>query len=117
MARACCPGHFIFVCEDSVFAVYKAVWYRFLRSHTRSLDDSRDISDASHFLNTAFGGGAPYVCDDACDAEDNRAHPLQDAFAILDAVFQGVPLPAPYPACGLDPTNDSLTCDQQLVCP
>ena len=85
-------------------------------------DGGVDIADAIHLVTTLFpaggGTGAALLCDDACDANDDGQLDLADAIAALDALFGSVPvpLPAPGPNCGFDPTDDLLECDVTSGC-
>jgi len=75
-------------------------------------DSGIDIGDAITVLGILFSGGAPPGCPDACDANDDGGNDIADAIALLASLFGSptVPLPAPYPACGNDPTPDALGC-------
>ena len=79
-----------------------------------------DISDAVTILQTLFPSGAPLIlaCDAASDANDDGVRNIADAISLLTFLFdnQG-PLPAPSPACGVDPTPDTLTCVDSSACP
>lgn len=50
-------------------------------------------------------------CEDRADANDDGVVDEGDPVAVGNAVFREVPLPAPYPAPGIDPTPDDLTCE------
>ena len=59
-------------------------------------------------------------CADATDANDDGMVDISDAVSILTALFPGGPplgLPAPFAACGLDPTVDPLDCASFPPCP
>ncbi|MEM7164271.1 MAG: dockerin type I repeat-containing protein [Planctomycetota bacterium] len=78
-------------------------------------DGGTDIADAVKVLNHLFppsGTVNLVLCHDACDANDDGALNVADAVRILNALFGTVtvPLPAPYPGCGADPTADELLC-------
>jgi hypothetical protein len=52
------------------------------------------------------------ACLDAADANDDGDITCEDGKAILDFLFSGgAALPAPFGSCGLDPTPDSLGCE------
>ena len=54
-----------------------------------------------------------FDCDDALDANDDGNTTVSDAITVLTYVFQRGPEPPdPFPACGTDPTADTLTCNQ-----
>lgn len=68
------------------------------------------IADPVALLGYLFSGGS-IDCQSACDANDDGSVQLSDAIAILGSLFSGSgPLPEPFPACGTDPTPDTLTC-------
>ena len=81
-------------------------------------------------------GGDPPPCFDAADVNDNgevlisfdpdmsveeirsRLIELSDSIFLLNYVFLGGPAPNdPLLECGLDPTEDSLDCEQSLCGP
>ena len=74
---------------------------------------SANIGDAIQILAWLFipGTDAP-TCEDSSDANDDGSLNVSDAITLLDALFvSGDPLPAPYGSCGIDPTDDPLTCE------
>ncbi|MFQ5654938.1 MAG: hypothetical protein ACE5GW_09435 [Planctomycetota bacterium] len=75
-------------------------------------DAAIDISDAVALLSALFSGGTTPPCVDACDTNDDGGFDIADAVALLSALFIAgtPPPPAPYPDCGLDPTDDPLEC-------
>jgi VWA domain-containing protein len=77
-----------------------------------------DVSDAVSVLRFLFAGERQLVtCDDAADADDSGAIDASDAVFLLGALFRGGPMPSgPFPACGEDPTEDALGCDDYEVC-
>jgi hypothetical protein len=81
-------------------------------------DDGRfDISDAVTVLICKFLGIACHPCLDAFDANDDGAADITDAIYLLNWRFQNGPPPAPpFPACGLDPTEDALADCTQRRC-
>ncbi|MFN0060054.1 MAG: FG-GAP-like repeat-containing protein [Planctomycetota bacterium] len=84
-------------------------------------DDGFNIADPITVLSFLFPtGGSPTLnCLDACDGNDDGAINIADAIALLSALFGAptLPLPAPYPTCGVDPTvGDVLDCDVS-ACP
>lgn len=73
-------------------------------------DDQIDVGDAIAALSFLFQTGAP-SCESACDANDDGLFDISDPIALLSHLFiVGTPLPAPFPACGPEPTPDALTC-------
>ena len=75
------------------------------------------VSDAIRILAHLFQGDAGAVpCADAADTDDSGALDLADAIHLLSGLFLGGPPPAtPFPACGADPTQDELECEE--ACP
>ncbi len=76
-------------------------------------DGSFDISDPIYSLGALFIVGAPQAsCEDAADSNDDGAFNVADPVSALAALFvAGTPRPAlPFPACGVDPTGDGLSC-------
>jgi len=75
------------------------------------------VSDAIRILAHLFQGDVAAVpCADAADADDSGAIDLADAIHLLSGLFLGGPAPAaPFPACGADPIEDALGCEE--ACP
>lgn len=76
-------------------------------------DGSINIADPVWLLGFLFPAGTPNPlnCGDACDANDDEILNIADAVRILNALFgPTVPLPAPYPGCGSDPSGTPLPC-------
>ncbi len=72
-------------------------------------DNSVNIADAVSILAYLFAGGDELACADAADANDDGSVNIADAVTILAHLFAGAgDLPAPFGACGPDPTNDTL---------
>jgi len=84
-----------------------------------NLDSGFDISDPVAFLSSQFGGGAALGCNDAADSNDDGTLNIADAVSMLSSLFSGSgPLPAPFGACGIDPTDtDALDCANTGPCP
>ncbi|MEM7164181.1 MAG: dockerin type I repeat-containing protein [Planctomycetota bacterium] len=74
-------------------------------------DGGVNIADALYIFDILFAM-APVQCEDACDANDDGSINIADALAVLNSLFGSpiLPLPAPAPFCGCDPTVDSLDC-------
>ena len=72
------------------------------------------LTDALYLLQFGFVPGSPVPpCTDAADVDDNGAvNSLVDAqYLLLFGFVPGSPMPPPpHPACGPDPTVDSLDC-------
>jgi hypothetical protein len=80
-------------------------------------DNRQDISDAVNALNLLFLGIGATCCDDACDTNDDGRFDISDPVAFLNFLFLGgKPPELPYPACGVDPKEDLLSCGGFLPC-
>ncbi|MCA8960283.1 MAG: hypothetical protein KDC38_07205 [Planctomycetes bacterium] len=76
-------------------------------------DGAVGIDDAVFLLSHFFVYGAPTPpCLDAGDIDDGSALNIADAVALLGYLFvPGSPTPAsPFPDCGTDPGNDTISC-------
>lgn len=71
---------------------------------------SVNISDAIFTANHLFLDYPRWLCDDACDANDDGEVDLTDATYVLTYLFRGgAPPPAPGPeTCGVDESDDYL---------
>jgi hypothetical protein len=79
-------------------------------------DGAQNISDAICILDFLFGGGRT-GCVKAADTDDGGRVDLTDAIFLLNHLFVGTDAPpAPFPACGQDPTEDALGCDEHAPC-
>jgi glucose/arabinose dehydrogenase len=89
----------------------------FLRGNANA-DAAVDISDAVFILLHLFLGAAPApACEDSLDTDDTGEINVTDAVFLLDGLFKGGSSPAaPYPGCGVDPTEDTLGC-AATACP
>jgi len=83
-------------------------------------DGKVDLSDPIHFIYCAFifwDCEFGPVCVDARDADDSGRLDLTDPiFTLVHLFLGGGPIPAPYPVCGEDPTEDSHGCDRYDPC-
>ncbi|MBI4583364.1 MAG: VCBS repeat-containing protein [Planctomycetes bacterium] len=79
-------------------------------------DGSIELADAIAVLNFLFLRGEKPACAKAADANDDGRLTIGDAVITLQHLLGGRPLPAPFAACGSDPTADSLTCDSFPLC-
>lgn len=72
-------------------------------------DGKLNITDAVTILDRLFRGGEPSRCPDASDLDDDGRISITDAILLLRWLFQGGTAPAaPWPDCGVDPTDDDL---------
>ncbi len=80
-----------------------------------NLDRELNVSDAVRVLAFLFRGG-DLTCRDAADFDDDEQLVITDPIALLAYLFQGGGPPAPpYPAAGVDPTDDgALDCEAGL---
>lgn len=89
----------------------------FIRSDVNQ-DGTNDIADPIAMLAFLFSGGTLPDCADALDANDDGNTDIADAVFTLAYLFQaGDEPPAPFTACGPDPTADSLLCVEYNACP
>lgn len=76
------------------------------------------IADAITSLNALFAGAMVPGCVKACDISDDGVYGIEDPINFLNFQFlSGAPPAAPFGACGLDPTDDPLTCETFSACP
>jgi hypothetical protein len=79
-------------------------------------DGGLSITDAVRVLSALFLG-EPLGCWDSADLDDDGTGSVTDAIFLLDHLFLGGSAPpAPYPACGPDPTPDQLGCQGYPAC-
>ncbi len=83
---------------------------RFVRGDSNG-DTNIDISDAIASLGFIFSGN-PAGCHDALDPNDSGNIDISDAIFLLGYIFSATSDPlAPFPSCGVDPTDtDTLDC-------
>ncbi len=75
------------------------------------------LVDAIVALDYMFGGGPTVPCVDALDVNDDGQANIADPITLLAFGFGGgPPPPAPFPDCGVDATDDLLSCDTP-TCP
>jgi len=80
-------------------------------------DGAVDIADAVKILGYLFAT-SEVTCLDACDVNDDGSLNIADPIALLGYIFaSGDPPPAPFEACGSDPTDtDRLGCESFVAC-
>ncbi len=84
-------------------------------------DGRYTVSDGVAIAKAVFNQGSKLdlikKCMDSADADDNGQVDTADAIYLLTYLFLGGdPIPAPLGACGQDPTDDQLTCEE-FQCP
>ena len=80
-------------------------------------DGAIDLADPVSALAHLFSGGAAF-CLDAQDSNDDGSLNVADPVFTLGYLFSSGPPPlAPFVACGVDPTADSLDCAGAVTCP
>jgi PKD repeat protein len=94
----------------------------FMRADANS-DGAVDISDGVFILSYLFVGGPAPTCLDTADADDSAEAASSEGINITDAVYVlnhlflgGFSPPAPYPGCGVDPTEDVVDCAAYAAC-
>ena len=72
----------------------------------------REVTDIIILLRHVFlGDPSSLPCDDAADVDDSGHVDFNDAIYLLRHLLLGsIPIPSPFPECGLDPTQDRLGC-------
>jgi len=81
----------------------------FLRGDANE-NGSVELADAIAVLNYLFLSGKEPGCLDTADGNDDGSVDLGDGIFILFALFEGLTIPEPSPACGRDRTADALGC-------
>ena len=80
-------------------------------------DGGGNISDVVFLLSHLFQGGADPLCRKSADADDSGVVNIADAIFLLNFLFGGgQPLLPPAGDCGVDPTEDDLTCGSFPPC-
>ena len=83
-----------------------------------NVDGKVSISDAVWILNEGFRMGPASPCQKAADANDDGTvdYIVDAAFIVMYLFESGSVPPAPFGACGVDPTADSLSCESFWLC-
>ena len=68
--------------------------------------DPADVTTLITYLTTGVRDSLPVL--DAADSNDDGTVDFADLPRLTDALFKGADLPLPYPAPGVDPTEDEL---------
>lgn len=80
-------------------------------------DGRADISDGISILVHLFQGRNEPTCYKASDTNDDGKYDLSDSVYLFSFLFAGRSQPpAPYNSCGIDPTEDDLTCLSHPQC-
>ena len=79
-------------------------------------DNTLNVADAITSLNFLFTGGS-IDCESSADSNDDGTNNIADPIQLLAYLFSSGPEPpAPFPACGADPTPDTLGCESYNGC-
>jgi glucose/arabinose dehydrogenase len=93
-------------CESAIF-----------RRGDGNADGLIDIVDALFVLFYLFAGSPTPDCEKSTDSDDSGSVDATDAVRVLLMLFgDRAPLPLPHTECGLDPTDDSRTCESGASC-
>ncbi len=80
-------------------------------------DGRISITDAITVLRFLFTDGEEPACLKTADADDDGGLSITDAVRILGYLFRGDDaLPAPFGECGVDPSEDNLSCESSPRC-
>ena len=81
-------------------------------------DGAVNLADPINLLQYMFNGGPAPSCEKIGDMDDDGSIALGDPIVLLSYLFSGGPAPAePFENCGIDPTEDTLTCESFNGCP
>ena len=74
-----------------------------------------NVHEGMVLSQTLFLGGVDVVsCKKALDVDDSGQVGFNDLIHIYQFLFtRGTPPASPFPACGIDPTDDGLSCESQ----
>ena len=76
-------------------------------------DGGLNLSDAVCIFVGLFRGNQRFGCDKSTDADDSGFVNLTDGIFLLNFLFRaGDTPPTPHPDCGVDPSDDALTCEE-----
>lgn len=77
-----------------------------------------DVGDPINLLEYMFNGGPAPECEKIADIDDSGSVVLGDPILLLGYLFSGGDAPAPpFDSCGIDPTEDSIPCEEFDACP
>lgn len=83
-------------------------------------DGQYDLADPIYLTGALFPQVLPPpmpACQDACDCNDDGSLNVADVVCLLGGLFGSIAPMPPFPACGMDPTADSLNCQVFSGCP
>jgi hypothetical protein len=90
----------------------------FFRRGDSNTDSDVNVSDAITILNHLFLGRDTPGCLKTADSNDTGDLDLTDGVYLLNALFVGGPqLPNPGASCGVDESEDIISCDSYDACP
>ena len=83
-----------------------------------------NVADPVHLLYLIYPNPGPvfrrWYCPAPADANDDGVLNIADALTLLNGLYNGDPIPAPFPDCGPDPTPTTepmLSCEAYWECP
>ena len=89
---------------------------RFQRGDSNS-DGAINVSDAIDLLGFLYRDSTPPPCMKAADVNDSGTVTITDAVTLLFHLFPNREPPRqPFDYCGIDPTNDDLSCEAHPAC-
>lgn len=98
--------------EDFIFTFVPPPPPEFIRGTDCDGRESLDIGDPIHVLRWQFSGYEAPGCVKSCDMDDSGVIDLNDGLYGLRFLFLGQsPFAPPFPASGIDETEDDLSCD------
>lgn len=79
-------------------------------------DGQFDVVDTMAVVGVLFLE-EPMLCASACDANGDGVLHIADAAYVLNSIFLGAVMPAPFPNCDVDPSPGNLGCVAYASCP
>lgn len=99
--------------EGSVFGpltISVSIGAFFLRGDV-NVNGRLTVTDVFAILRALFSG-APLMCTDAADIDDDGQIDLEDAISLAHFLYgRGAPPASPFPESGADPSDDELGCE------
>ncbi len=107
----------IVVCFDRLPSGQGGAVNGFVRGDATA-DGEINLTDAVAMLWCHFAVTGCPTCADAADVNDDGLNDITDPIYCLNYLFlEGAQPPAPFEACGPDPTADDLVCESFVPCP